>query len=162
MASVNASQTDDVVGAVQDKLQELGPENVIAFVCETVVGATAGVLPPVPGYLRRIREICDRHGVLLILDEVMCGMGRTGHLYACEEDGVAPDLLAIAKRPAPVMEHFTGYPKVARVEMAGDTRGRIALQSASLCVELGRRDPQALFDVVGEALRVHSPTRGRY
>lgn len=86
-----------VADELEAKLQELGPENVIAFVCETVVGATAGVLPPTPGYLRRVREICDRHGVLLILDEVMCGMGRTGYLYACEEDGVAPDLLAIAK-----------------------------------------------------------------
>ena len=64
---------------------------------EPVVGATAGAVPAVPGYLRRIREICDRHGVLLILDEVMCGMGRTGHLFACAEDGVAPDILAIAK-----------------------------------------------------------------
>jgi len=86
-----------VADELEAKLQELGPENVMAFVCETVVGATAGALPPAPGYLRRIREICDRHGVLLILDEVMCGMGRTGHLYACQEDGVAPDLMAIAK-----------------------------------------------------------------
>jgi len=62
-----------------------------------VVGATMGAVPAVPGYLRRIREICDRHGILMILDEVMCGMGRTGHLYACAEDGVAPDMIAIAK-----------------------------------------------------------------
>jgi adenosylmethionine-8-amino-7-oxononanoate aminotransferase len=62
-----------------------------------VVGATAGAVPPAPGYFRRIREICDRYGVLLILDEVMCGMGRTGTLYACEQDGVAPDLVTIAK-----------------------------------------------------------------
>ncbi len=61
------------------------------------VGATAGALPPVRTYLRRIRQVCDRHGVLLILDEVMSGMGRTGHLYACAEDGVAPDILTIAK-----------------------------------------------------------------
>jgi len=74
-----------------------GPETVAAFICEPVVGATAGAVPAVPGYLKRIREICDRHGVLLIFDEVMCGMGRTGHLFACEEDGVAPDLLTIAK-----------------------------------------------------------------
>lgn len=74
-----------------------GPETVAAFVCEPVVGATSGAVPAVPGYLKRIREICDRHGVLLIFDEVMCGMGRTGHLFACEEDGVAPDLLVIAK-----------------------------------------------------------------
>ena len=69
----------------------------MAFVAEPVVGATAGALPPVPGYYKRIREICDRHGVLLILDEVMCGMGRTGTLFACEQDGVSPDIVTIAK-----------------------------------------------------------------
>ncbi|MEQ9330993.1 aspartate aminotransferase family protein [Thalassobaculum sp.] len=78
-------------------IRAAGPETVAAFVCEPVVGATAGAVPAVPGYLKRIREICDRHGVLLIFDEVMCGMGRTGHLFACQEDGVAPDLLVIAK-----------------------------------------------------------------
>jgi adenosylmethionine-8-amino-7-oxononanoate aminotransferase len=62
-----------------------------------VVGATAGAVPPEPGYFRRIREICDRHGVLLILDEVMCGMGRTGTLHACEQEGISPDLMTIAK-----------------------------------------------------------------
>ncbi|EDP65694.1 hypothetical protein BAL199_02679 [alpha proteobacterium BAL199] len=78
-------------------IRAAGPETVAAFVCEPVVGATAGAVPAVPGYLKRIREICDRHGVLLIFDEVMCGMGRTGHLFACQEDGVTPDLLVIAK-----------------------------------------------------------------
>jgi adenosylmethionine-8-amino-7-oxononanoate aminotransferase len=66
-------------------------------VAETVVGATAGAVPPTPGYFRRVREICDRHGILLVSDEVMCGMGRTGTLYAIEQEGVAPDLVAIAK-----------------------------------------------------------------
>jgi adenosylmethionine-8-amino-7-oxononanoate aminotransferase len=79
------------------KMAELGGENVIAFVAETVVGATLGAVPAVPGYFKRVREICDRHGVLLILDEVMCGMGRTGTLHACEQEGVRPDLMAIAK-----------------------------------------------------------------
>jgi len=83
--------------SLEEKLLELGPETVIAFVAETVVGATAGAVPPVGGYFRRIREICDRHGVLLILDEVMCGMGRTGTLHACEQEGIAPDLMTIAK-----------------------------------------------------------------
>ncbi len=82
---------------LEAKINELGGENVMAFVAEPVVGATLGAVPAVPGYFKRVREICDRHGILLILDEVMCGMGRTGTLYACEQDGIAPDLIAIAK-----------------------------------------------------------------
>jgi adenosylmethionine-8-amino-7-oxononanoate aminotransferase len=82
---------------LEDKIAELGGENVIAFVAEPVVGATLGAVPAVPGYFQAVRRICDRFGILLILDEVMCGMGRTGTLHACEQDGVVPDLLAIAK-----------------------------------------------------------------
>jgi adenosylmethionine-8-amino-7-oxononanoate aminotransferase len=83
--------------ALEDKILELGSDQVMAFVAETVVGATSGAVPPVADYFKRIRAICDRYGVLLILDEVMCGMGRTGTLHACEQDGIAPDLMAIAK-----------------------------------------------------------------
>ena len=83
--------------ALEAEIQRLGPETVMAFIAEPVVGATLGAVPPAPGYFRRIREICDRYGVLLILDEVMCGMGRTGSLFACEQDGIAPDILCIAK-----------------------------------------------------------------
>jgi adenosylmethionine-8-amino-7-oxononanoate aminotransferase len=95
-------ETPDAYGArlaaeLETKINALGPESVIAFVAETVGGATSGAITPAPGYFRRIREICDRHGVLLILDEVMCGMGRTGSLHACEQEGVSPDLMAIAK-----------------------------------------------------------------
>jgi adenosylmethionine-8-amino-7-oxononanoate aminotransferase len=82
---------------LEDQILALGGDSVIAFVAETVVGATAGAVPPVADYLKRIRAICDRYGVLLILDEVMCGMGRTGTLHACEQDGVVPDLMTIAK-----------------------------------------------------------------
>jgi adenosylmethionine-8-amino-7-oxononanoate aminotransferase len=81
----------------EETLERLGPDRVIAFCAETVGGATSGALPPVPGYFRRIRELCDRHGILLIADEVMCGMGRTGTLYAVEQEGITPDLVAIAK-----------------------------------------------------------------
>ncbi|WP_283637895.1 aspartate aminotransferase family protein [Marinovum algicola] len=83
--------------ALEAEIQRLGPENVMGFMAEPVVGATAGALAPAPGYFQRIREICDCHGVLLILDEVMCGMGRTGTLFACEQDGVRPDILCVAK-----------------------------------------------------------------
>lgn len=82
---------------LENEILRLGPETVMAFVAEPVVGATAGAVPAVEGYFQRIREICDRYGVLLILDEVMCGMGRTGHLFACDADGIAPDILCIAK-----------------------------------------------------------------
>jgi adenosylmethionine-8-amino-7-oxononanoate aminotransferase len=82
---------------LEQKILELGADTVAAFVAETVVGATAGAVPPVREYFRKIRAVCDRYGVLLILDEIMSGMGRTGFLFACEEDGVAPDILTIAK-----------------------------------------------------------------
>src|ERR1700688_571518 len=100
--------------SLEDEILELGPDEVIAFVAETVVGATLGAVPPVAGYFKRIREICDRYGVLLILDEVMCGMGRTGTLHACEQEGIAPDLMAVAKGLgggyAPVGAVFVGTP----------------------------------------------------
>ncbi|MDB9724383.1 aspartate aminotransferase family protein [bacterium] len=86
-----------VANELDEKIQEMGAENVIAFVAEPIVGATSGVLVPVPGYFKRIREICDQHGILLILDEVMCGMGRTGSLFACEQEGVRPDIVTVAK-----------------------------------------------------------------
>lgn len=82
---------------LEEKPLRVSPENVMAFAAEPVVGSTAGALAAAPGYFKRIREICDQYGILLILDEVMCGMGRTGSLFACEQEGVAPDNLCIAK-----------------------------------------------------------------
>lgn len=86
-----------VANELEAEIQRLGAETVMAFVAEPVVGATAGAVPPVPGYFKRVREICDHYGVLLILDEVMCGMGRTGTLWACNQEGIRPDITAIAK-----------------------------------------------------------------
>lgn len=86
-----------VANELETKILELGADKILAFVAEPVVGATSGAVPPVPGYFRRIREICARFGVLLILDEVMCGMGRTGSLFACEQEGIEPDMVAMAK-----------------------------------------------------------------
>ena len=98
----HGDETEDAYGRraadeLEAKILELGPQSVIGFIAEPVVGATAGAVPPVPGYFKRIREICDRHGVLLILDEVMCGMGRTGTRHASEQEGIAPDIMTIAK-----------------------------------------------------------------
>lgn len=86
-----------VANELEETLQRVGSHRVIAFIAETVVGATLGAVPAVSGYFRRIREICDRHGILLILDEVMCGMGRTGNLFAYEEEGIVPDIAVVAK-----------------------------------------------------------------
>ena len=83
--------------ALEDEILRLGPDNVMAFIAETVVGATLGAVPAVPGYFKRIREICDRYEVLLVLDEVMCGMGRTGGLFAYEAEDIQPDIITIAK-----------------------------------------------------------------
>jgi adenosylmethionine-8-amino-7-oxononanoate aminotransferase len=82
---------------LEAEFQRLGPDTVAAFIAEPVVGATAGCVPAPEGYFRAVREICNRHGALLILDEVMCGMGRTGTTHAWEQEGIAPDIQAIAK-----------------------------------------------------------------
>jgi adenosylmethionine-8-amino-7-oxononanoate aminotransferase len=109
-----------VANELEEALERVGPETVIAFVAETVVGATAGAVPAVPGYFRRIREICDRHGVLLILDEVFCGLGRTGVRYACEREGVAPDLMVLAKGLA------AGYQPISATLVSGEIYETVA------------------------------------
>lgn len=86
-----------VANELETAILELGAQNVAAFVAEPVVGATSGAVAPVPGYFKRVREICDQYGVLLILDEVMCGMGRTGTLHAIEQEGISGDIQTIAK-----------------------------------------------------------------
>jgi adenosylmethionine-8-amino-7-oxononanoate aminotransferase len=110
-------ESDDALGTrLADELDaeilRAGSERVIAFVAETVVGATSGAVEPVEGYFRKVREVCDRHGVLLILDEIMCGLGRTGSLYAFEQDGVVPDIVTVAKGLA------AGYQPIGAVLMA--------------------------------------------
>ena len=98
----HATETDDdfvgrLVADLEAEFQRLGPDTVAAFIAEPVVGATAGCVPAPEGYFRAVREVCDRHGALLILDEVMCGMGRTGTLHAWEQEGIVPDIQVVAK-----------------------------------------------------------------
>ncbi len=104
---------------LEAEILRLGPDTVMAFIAEPVVGATLGAVPAVEGYFKRIREICDKYGVLLILDEVMCGMGRTGHLYACEADGISPDILCIAKGLG------GGYQPIGAMLCSGEIYGTI-------------------------------------
>ena len=103
-----------VANELETEILRLGPENVMAFIAEPVVGATLGVVPPVAGYFKRVREICDAFGVLLILDEVMCGMGRTGTLFACEQEAISPDILCIAKGLG------AGYQPIGAMLCSGD------------------------------------------
>ena len=92
-----AQYTQRLLDELEATIAQAGPRNIIGFCAETVVGATAGAVPPTAGYFKGVREICDRHGILFIADEVMCGMGRTGTLHAVEQEGVVPDLMIVAK-----------------------------------------------------------------
>ena len=92
-----AEYVERLAAELEQTITRVGAESVLCFVAETVVGATAGAVPPTEGYFRRIRDICDRHDILLILDEVMCGTGRTGTFHAFEQEGIVPDILTNAK-----------------------------------------------------------------
>jgi adenosylmethionine-8-amino-7-oxononanoate aminotransferase len=117
---------DRVAGELENAILRIGAEKVAAFIAEPVVGATLGAVAATPGYFKRIREICDRYGVLLILDEVMCGMGRTGTLHACEQEGIAPDLLLLAKGLG------AGYQPIGAVLVADKIYAAIASGSGAL------------------------------
>ena len=152
--------------ALEAKILALGPETVAAFMAEPVVGATMGAVPPVPGYFKRIREICDRYGVLLILDEVMCGMGRTGTLFACEQDGVVPDMILIAKGLGagyqPIGATLVARPIYEAIEAGsgffqhGHTYGghpTACAAGGAVLAEIERRDLLANVNAVGAHLR---------
>lgn len=112
--------------ALEQEIIRLGPETVMAFIAETVVGATTGAVPPAAGYLRRIRQICDSYGVLLILDEVMCGSGRTGTFHSFEQDYVVPDIVTLGKGLG------GGYQPIGAVLCTSEVHEAIALGSGSL------------------------------
>lgn len=97
VGETDAQYVDRLIAELEAEIEAQGPETVLAFVAEPVVGATLGAVPPVGDYFKRVRQVCDAHGILLIFDEVMCGMGRTGTLFAAEQFGAVPDICAIAK-----------------------------------------------------------------
>ncbi|WBS02323.1 aspartate aminotransferase family protein [Pseudoduganella sp. SL102] len=92
-----AEYTAGLLAELEQAILDVGPHSIIGFCAEPVVGATLGAVPPTPGYFKGVRALCDKYGILFIADEVMCGMGRTGTLYAIEQDGVVPDLVALGK-----------------------------------------------------------------
>ena len=112
---------------MEAEFQRLGPDRVVAFCAEPVVGATTGCVAAVAGYFKAVREICDRHGALLILDEVMCGMGRTGTMHAWEQEGVAPDIQVIAKGLG------GGYQPIGGILISGGSSRRSAAVPGLSC-----------------------------
>ncbi|MCL4747459.1 MAG: aspartate aminotransferase family protein [Burkholderiaceae bacterium] len=154
-----------VANELSAALERLGAKNVAAFVAETVCGATLGAQPAVPGYFKRIREICDANGILLILDEVMCGMGRTGSLYAFEAEGVAPDIVTCAKGLGAGYQPI-GAVMVSRKVVDAITRGTGALRhghtymahpvscAAALAVQDAIRDENLLANVREQGARL--------
>jgi adenosylmethionine-8-amino-7-oxononanoate aminotransferase len=125
------SETDaEYVGRLAAELESLiltiGPEQVAGFVAETVVGSTSGAVPPVEGYFRAIKEICERYGILLILDEVMAGLGRTGRHFAYQDDGIVPDLVAVGKGLA------AGYQPISAILVTKEVHTALATGSGVL------------------------------
>jgi hypothetical protein len=114
-----------MAGQLEAEILRLGPDNVAGFIAETVVGATLGAVTAVPGYFKRIRAICDRYDVLLILDEVMCGMGRTGTMFACAQEGITGDLITIAKGLG------GGYQPIGAVVVSGKVHDAFAAGSGA-------------------------------
>jgi adenosylmethionine-8-amino-7-oxononanoate aminotransferase len=112
--------------SLEQEILRTGPENVMAFVAETVVGATSGAVPPVGDYFQDVRAICDRHGVLLILDEVMSGSGRTGTFLSCEQDGIVPDIVTLGKGLG------GGYQPIGAVLCTSDIYETVAKGSGAL------------------------------
>ncbi len=86
-----------VADELEKAIQQCEPDSIAAFIAETVIGSNGGAVPPTPGYFKRVCEICDRHDIVLILDEVFCGTGRTGTMFAFEHEGITPDIAVIAK-----------------------------------------------------------------
>ncbi len=115
----DADYVTRLAAELEAEFQALGPQNVAAFIAEPVVGATLGCVTALPGYFEAIRTICDRHGALLILDEVMCGMGRTGTMHAWEQEGVTPDIQIVAKGLG------GGYQPIGGILIAGHVVGAI-------------------------------------
>jgi adenosylmethionine-8-amino-7-oxononanoate aminotransferase len=159
--------------ALEDKIVEIGSDRVIAFVAETVVGATSGAVPPVGDYFKRVRAICDHYGLLLILDEVMCGMGRTGTLHACEQEGIAPDLMAVAKglgggyQPIGAVllteRIFKAFAKGSGIFQHGHTyMGHPMAAAAALAVQDVIRRDGLLANVVGMGARLERGLKERF
>lgn len=162
-----------VTNELESQIQELGSENVIGFIAEPVVGATAGGLVAPPGYFKRIRKICNDYDILLTLDEVMCGMGRTGTLYACEQEGISPDIVTIAKGLAggyqplgAMLCSATIYDTIhrgsGRFQHGHTYVGHATTCAAGIAVQSTIQDTHLLENVISMGRRLHTGLQRRF
>jgi adenosylmethionine-8-amino-7-oxononanoate aminotransferase len=172
-AETDAEYLDRLSDELDDEFQRLGPETVMAFLAEPVVGATAGCVTAVPGYFQRVRAICDRYGALLILDEVMCGVGRTGTMHAWEQEGVTPDIQVVAKGLGGGYQPIGGVLIAGRIVQAladgsggflhGQTyQAHPVACAAALEVQRIIRDDNLLANVRTMGIRLESALRQRF
>ncbi|MFH1033635.1 MAG: aspartate aminotransferase family protein [Pseudomonadota bacterium] len=146
--------------ALEEAIQNIGWQTVSAFLAETVSGATIAAVPPPPGYWPRVREICDRYQVLLIQDEVMCGLGRTGRWLASEHYDVLPDILTLGKglsggtlalsAVATLERHFAAIRDGGGVFMHGGTYSHHPVAAAAGCAAIGILEREKLVERVAE------------
>lgn len=127
----NKAETDEayvkrLANELDDEFQRVGPNTVCAFVAEPMVGAALGCVPAVPGYFKAMKSVCRKYGALLVLDEVMCGMGRTGYYHAWQHEGVVPDIQTVGKGLA------GGYQPVAGVLVHKDVVDALERGTASV------------------------------
>lgn len=145
---------------LDEAIRAAGPGNVAAFMCETVVGASLGAVPAEGNYLRHIREVCDTHGILLILDEIMCGSGRCGTFFAHEQDGVQADLVTLAKGLAggyqPLAATIANARVASTLEESGFVHGHTYVGHAVACAA-GQAVQEVLDD---EGLLAAAPAKG--
>ena len=129
--------TRRVAGSLESAIVECGAGNVAAFFCEPIVGASLGVVEATPGYLARVREICDKHDVLLIADEVMCGSGRAGTFFAHQHDRVKPDIVTLAKSIGggyqPLAATIAGSRVASVLTRSGFAHGHTYIGHAAAC-----------------------------
>ena len=125
-AEADADYVARLAAELESLVLEIGPEKVAGFVAETVVGSTSGAVPPVEGYFEAIKELCERYGMLLILDEVMAGLGRTGRHFAYQDDGIVPDIVAVGKGLA------AGYQPISAMLVTKEVHAALATGSGIL------------------------------
>lgn len=149
---------------LEDKINEIGPDRICAFVAETMMGSIVGDVPPAPNYWKYIRAVCDKYDVHLILDEIYCGLGRSGRVYCCDWDGITPDFICVGKNLAAGYAPLSAVITNERVEsVIKNGTGRIQLGHNYQGYSLGVAAALAVQEQVQTDIMLkHIEETGRY